>query len=183
MSLVPKKIFFVKGKGFSSNSKLRSFEEALRDAGIEKFNLVKVSSIIPPHCKEVSKSEGLKHLKTGQVVYSVLSKISSNNKDDLIYSSIGVAKPTNEEFYGYLSERHSIEIKPEKLGEITEGLAAEMLATMLGIPFNSESDYDKKKEILRIDGKIIETKNITESTTVKKDGEWATVLAAAIFIL
>ena len=183
MSLVPKKIFFVKGKGFSSNSKLRSFEEALRDAGIEKFNLVKVSSIIPPQCKEVSKSEGLKHLEIGQVVYSVLCKISSNNKDDLICSSIGVAKPTNEEFYGYLSEHHSIEIKPEKLGGLTEGLAAEMLATTLGIPFNSESDYDKKIEILRIDGKIIETKNITESTTVKKDGEWATVLAAAIFIL
>ena len=55
MSLVPKKIFFVKGKGFSTNSELRSFEQALRDAGIEKFNIVKVSSIIPPFCKEVSK--------------------------------------------------------------------------------------------------------------------------------
>ncbi|TXT62699.1 MAG: Pyruvoyl-dependent arginine decarboxylase 2, partial [Promethearchaeota archaeon] len=39
MSLVPKKIFFVKGKGFHQ-SKLASFEEALRDAGIERFNLV-----------------------------------------------------------------------------------------------------------------------------------------------
>lgn len=183
MSLVPKKIFFVKGKGFSLNSKLRSFEEALRNAGIEKFNLVKVSSIIPPQCKEVMKSEGLKHLETGQVVYSVLSKISSNNKDDLICSSIGVAKPTSEGFYGYLSEHHSIDIKPEKLGEISEGLAAEMLATTLGISFNFESDYAKKKEILRIDGKIIEIKNITESTTIKKDGEWATVLVAAVFIL
>ncbi len=183
MSLVPKKIFFVKGKGFSSNSKLRSFEEALRDAGIEKFNLVKVSSIIPPHCKEVIKSEGLKHLETGQIVYSILSKISSNNKKELICSSIGVAKPADEEFYGYLSEYHSIGIKPEKIGKNTEGLAAEMLATTLGIPFNSESNYDEKQEIFKINGKIIETKNITEFTTVKNEGEWATVLAAAIFIL
>ena len=182
MSLIPKKIFFVKGKGFSSNSKLRSFEQALRDASIEKFNLVKVSSIIPPNCKEVNKTEGLNQLETGQVVYSVLSRISSNIKDNLICSSIGVAKPSNEEFYGYLSEHHSIGIDPEKIGEITEELAAEMLATTLGIPFKSESDYDKKKEIFRINGKIIETKNITEFATVKKKGEWATVLAAAIFI-
>lgn len=182
MSLVPKKIFFVKGKGYSSNSKLRSFEEALRDAGIEKFNLVKVSSIIPPHCEEVLKSEGLKHIETGQVVYSILSRISSNNKEELICSSIGVAKPANEEFYGYLSEHQAIGIKPERIGKTTEGLAAEMLTTTLGIPFNSESDYDEK-QIFKINGKIIETKNITEFTTVKNEGEWATVLAAAIFIL
>ena len=183
MSLVPQKIFFVKGKGFSSNSKLRSFEEALRDAGIEKFNLVKVSSIIPPHCEEVNKAEGLNQLEAGQVVYSVLSRVSSNNKNDLICSSIGVAKPAGEEFYGYLSEHHSIGIKPEKLGEVSEGLAAEMLATSLGIPFNSESDYDEKQEIFRIDGEIIETKNVTEFAIVKKKGEWVTALAAAIFIL
>ena len=156
MSFVPKKIFFVKGKGFSSNSELRSFEEALRDAGIEKFNLVEVSSIIPPHCKEVSKTEGLNQLEIGQVAYSVISRISSNNINDLICSSIGVAKPANEDFYGYLSEHHSIGIEPAIVGEITEGLAAEMLATTLGISFNMESDNIEKKSTIRINGKIIE---------------------------
>lgn len=80
MSFIPKKIFFVKGTGFSRNSELRSFEEALRDAGIERFNIVKVSSIIPPFCKEISREEGLKDLKTGQLVYSVISRISSKKK-------------------------------------------------------------------------------------------------------
>ncbi|MFX1435337.1 MAG: pyruvoyl-dependent arginine decarboxylase, partial [Promethearchaeota archaeon] len=47
MSLVPKKVFFVNGKGYHK-SKLAAFEEALRDAGIEKYNLVNVSSILPP---------------------------------------------------------------------------------------------------------------------------------------
>ncbi|MBY8990272.1 MAG: hypothetical protein KGD58_05920 [Candidatus Lokiarchaeota archaeon] len=55
MSFVPKKIFFVKGTGFSRNSELRSFEEALRDAGIERFSIVKVSSIIPPFCNLILK--------------------------------------------------------------------------------------------------------------------------------
>ena len=44
MVLVPKKMFFTKGVG-THKEELRSFELALRDAGIEKCNLVYVSSI------------------------------------------------------------------------------------------------------------------------------------------
>ena len=59
MSLVPSKVFFVKGHGFHKN-KLAAFEEALREAGIERFNLVTVSSILPPYCIEIPKEKGLK---------------------------------------------------------------------------------------------------------------------------
>jgi arginine decarboxylase len=180
MSLVPKQIFFVKGGGISSNSRLLSFEKALRKAGIEKFNLVSVSSIIPPYCKEVSKNEGLKNLKTGQIVHTVLSKISSNIENQIICSSIGVAQPADQSIYGYLSEIHATDEKPEIIGRHSENIALEMLATSLGVPFNSTSNFDENKELLRIKGKIVETKNITEMAIVKE--EWATVLTAAIFI-
>jgi len=43
---VPKEMFFTKGVG-SHKDELQSFERALRDAGIEKCNLVMVSSIFP----------------------------------------------------------------------------------------------------------------------------------------
>ena len=42
--MTPKKIFFTKGVGVHKD-KLSSFEVALRSAGIEKCNLVYVSSI------------------------------------------------------------------------------------------------------------------------------------------
>lgn len=180
--MIPKKVFFVKGKGYHK-SKLGSFEQALRDAGIAQFNLVEVSSILPPNSIEVSKEDGTSQLHPGQIVYTVLSRISSNAKNQLISTSIGVAQPKNHNTHGYLSEYHAYDIKPEKAGEISEGLATEMLATILGIRFNPEANYDEKKEIFIMNGKIIETKNITESTTVRKKNEWATVIAAAIFIL
>ena len=44
MSLIPKRVFFTSGVGVADDS-LLSFEYALRDAKIEKFNLVSVSSI------------------------------------------------------------------------------------------------------------------------------------------
>ena len=101
-SSVPKKVFFVKGRGFHK-SKLAAFEEALRDAGIEKFNLVNVSSILPPYCIEINREEGLNELVPGQVVFAVIAKANSNEYNRLICSSIGVAKPADKGKYGYLS--------------------------------------------------------------------------------
>ncbi len=70
---IPKKVFLTKGIGIHRD-KLASFELALRNAGIEKCNLVHVSSILPPNCKIISREEGLKLLKPGQVTFCVMSK-------------------------------------------------------------------------------------------------------------
>ena len=53
---VPKAIFFTNGVGVHKD-RLSSFELALRDAGIEKANLVTVSSIFPPRMlyREISR--------------------------------------------------------------------------------------------------------------------------------
>ena len=182
MSLVPKKVFFVKGKGFHK-SKLAAFEQALRDAGIAKYNLVNVSSILPPYCIEINKEEGLNQLRPGQVIFAVLARADSNEYNRLICASIGVAKPADKEQYGYLSEHHSFGAKPEKVGDFAEDLAAEMLATTLGIPFDPDANYDEKREVFKMEGKIVETKNITAHATVREEEEWASVLAAAIFIV
>ena len=66
--LVAKRMFFTKGVGYHIN-KLQSFELALRQAGIEKCNLVMVSSIFPPDCNIISKEEGIKALKAGQITF------------------------------------------------------------------------------------------------------------------
>jgi len=182
MSLVPKNVFFVKGVGYHK-SKLGSFEQALRDANIAKYNLVKVSSIFPPYCIEIPLEDGLAQLRSGQIVYTVLSRASSNEYNRLVVASIGVAKPANKKTYGYLSEHHAFGVKPEKVGDFAEDLAAEMLATTFGVSFDPEADYDEKKETYKMDGKIVETKNITGYATVREENEWLTVLAAAIFII
>ena len=69
--MVPSKIFMTKGIGVHKD-RLSSFELALRDAGIEKFNLVTVSSILPPNCKIIPKDEGLTHLNPGEIVFCVI---------------------------------------------------------------------------------------------------------------
>ncbi|MGH9805002.1 MAG: pyruvoyl-dependent arginine decarboxylase [Candidatus Acidiferrales bacterium] len=178
---VPKRIFLTKGVG-KHRERLSSFELALRSAGIASCNLVRVSSIFPPHCKLVSRSEGLKRLEPGQVTFVVLSENSTREPHRLIAASIGLALPADKSMYGYLSEHHSFGETEDRAGEYAEELAAEMLATTLDVEFDPDLNWDEKKEIYRISNKIVRTMNITQSAVGDKRGLWSTVLTAAILI-
>jgi arginine decarboxylase len=177
--LVPRRVFFTKGVGVHKEE-LRSFELALRDAGIEKCNLVQVSSILPPRCKIVSRAQGQKELIPGAITFCVMAKCSSNEPRRLIAASIGCAIPSERTLYGYLSEHHSFGQTEKEAGDYAEDLAAAMLASTLGIEFDEDKSWDEKKEFYRISDKIVRTTNITQSAIVKNG--YATVVAAAVFL-
>jgi arginine decarboxylase len=179
-SLVPQKVFFTKGIG-RHKAKLQSFELSLRDAGIEKCNLVYVSSIFPPNCKLIPFDEGINELLPGQITYCVLAKISSNEPERLMGASIGLAVPSDECHYGYLSEHSAFGENEKVMGDFSEDLASTMLATTLGIDFDPQKDYDERREIYRMSGKIVDTFSTTGVT--RGNGLWTTVIAAAVFLL
>ncbi|WKZ33262.1 MAG: arginine decarboxylase, pyruvoyl-dependent [Thermodesulfobacteriota bacterium] len=178
---VPKRVFFTKGVGIHKEE-LTSFELALRDAGIEKFNLVQVSSIFPPAAKIVPKTVGLKKLSPGQIVFCVMSRLSSNEPRRLLAASVGCAIPMDRKLYGYLSEHHAYGETDTAAGDYAEDLAAAMLASTLGIELDENLGWDEKKEIYRISDKIVKTSNVTQSAIVKSDGKFTTVVAAAVLI-
>ena len=179
--MVPKKVFFTKGVGVHKE-KLASFELALRAAGLAHCNLVLVSSIYPPGCKIISKEEGLKLLRPGEIIFAVYDRESNNEPNRLIAASVGLAVPADPSMHGYLSEHHSFGETDERAGEYAEDLAASMLATTVGIEFNPELDWDEREHLFKMSGKIVRTSNITQSAVGNKDGLWTTVFAAAVFI-
>src|SRR3989339_1148537 len=179
--MVPQKVFFTKGVG-RHKEMLQSFEAALRDAGIEKFNLVSVSSIHPPGCKNVSRMQGLKELSPGEVVFCVMARNATNESNRLLASSIGLALPADTSHYGYLSEHHSLGETDQKAGEYAEDLAASMLASTLGVEFDVNQAWDEREQIYKVSGKIVKTTNITQSAIVDKCGLWTTVIAVAVFV-
>ncbi len=180
MLLVPKKCFFTKGVG-THREELRSFELALRAAGIEKFNLVQVSSILPPRCQIIPRKDGLALLAPGAVTHVVLARCGSNEPHRLLAASVGCAIPSDKDGYGYLSEHHAYGQTERTAGDYAEDLAAAMLASTLGIEFDEEKNWDEKREGFRMSDQIVETTNITQSTVVSSG--WSTVIAAAVFIL
>jgi arginine decarboxylase len=179
---VPKIMFLTKGKGLHKDY-LTSFELALRDAEIADLNLVSVSSIKPSNCKIVSRHEGRKHLMSGQVVFTVLARSSTNEPNRLIAASVGLASPADNTQYGYLSEHHSTGETAQKVGDYTEDMAMEMLATTLGLPNDPSLTWNQREEQWKLSGKIYKTQNITQSAQGNKDGLWTTVISAAILIL
>jgi arginine decarboxylase len=180
-SFIPRFMFLTKGVGIHKE-KLASLELALRDAGIAGFNLVKVSSIFPPGCKLLSKEKGLKFLKKGQIVFIVMSENSSNEPHRLISASIGLAIPKRKDIHGYLAEHHAFGQTAKIAGEYAEDLAAFMLASTLGLPFDPEKNYDERKEVWKISGYEVITRNITQTAKCDKSGKWTTVVAGAVFI-
>jgi len=180
--MVPQKVFFTKGVGRHKDY-LQSFELALRDAGIETQNLVTVSSIFPPGGKRISKEEGVKYMKAGSIRFCVMSRNATNEPNRLIAASVGLAIPKDSQQYGYLSEHHSFGDTEERAGDYAEDLAATMLATTLGIDFDSSKDWDEREKQYKASGKFITTSNVTQSAQGHKDGLWTTVLASAVFIL
>jgi len=178
---VPTAVFFTKGVGVHKD-RLASFELALRKAGIEKCNLVYVSSIFPPKCKQITRSAGLRELAPGAMTFCVMARNDTNEPNRLVSSAIGLALPSDSEEYGYLSEHHAYGETEKKTGEYAEDLAATMLATTLGIEFDVNAAWSEREQTYKASGKIIKTQNICQSAEGDKNGLWTTTIAAAVFL-
>jgi arginine decarboxylase len=178
---IPTRMFLTRGVGVDKD-KLASFEMALRNAKISQFNLVSVSSIFPPNCKLIPRSKGVKLLQPGQIVHCVLSRTQTDEPYRRIASSVGLAVPRDKSKYGYISEHHSFGKKAQQAGDYAEDIAAYMLATILGVKFDSDKSYDEQKEIWKISGEIVHSDNVTQIALGDKNGKWTCVVAAAVFV-
>jgi arginine decarboxylase len=179
--MVPKRVFFTKGVG-KHKQELQAFELALRDADIEQCNLVYVSSIIPPNCKIITKEKGVKDLRAGEITYVVMSRNTTNEPNRLIGAAVGVAIPKEADNYGYISEHHCFGVTSKKLEDYTEDLAATMLATTLGLDFDPDKAWDKRKQEYKMSGEIVRTQSVAQTAEGDKDGLFTTVVAAAVFL-
>ncbi|MFC1569653.1 pyruvoyl-dependent arginine decarboxylase [bacterium] len=181
--LIPKKMFFTKGVGHHRN-KLQSFEVALRCSGIEICNLVTVSSIFPPDCKIISKTEGVKLIKPGQITFVVMARVATNEPNRLIVASIGLAQPTDKNQYGYISEHHAYGETQKKASDFAEDLAATMLASTLGIELDAEKAWNERKQLYITEkNRQFKSRSVAQSAEGHKEGLWTTVVACAVLLI
>lgn len=177
---VPTRVFLTKGVG-QHKFQLKSFELALRKAGVAEHNLVQVSSILPRTCKIITREKGLSLLTPGQITYCVLARANTNEHGRLIASSIGVAIPKDDSMWGYLSEVHGHGMNMQQAGDMAEDLAADMLGTTLGMELDPDKAWSEKEQAYKSSGLFIRTTNITQ-TAKGRDGFWTTTVAIAVFL-
>jgi arginine decarboxylase len=178
--LVPTKVFLTKGLG-RHRYQLKSFEEALRTAGVAQQNLVQVSSILPPKCKMISRDNGLRRLTPGEICYCVVARSDTDEHGRLVASSIGVAVPRDRSQWGYLSEVHGYGMDQQAAADMAEDLAAGMLGTTLGLEVDPNKAWSEKEQVYKSSGLIIRTTNITQTARGQKE-LWTTTVALAVFL-
>jgi len=174
-------MFFTKGVG-RHRQNLQSFEEALRDAGIAGFNLVRVSSIHPPGCKIVSRSKGLSRLSPGQIVFCILAECRTNEPNRLACAGIGLALPADSSLHGYIAEHHGFGMTQRSCSDYVEDMAATMLATTQGIDLDPDTAYNQRRDIYRAQGLVVKTRAVVQTVEGDKNGLWTTAVAAAVLI-
>src|SRR4030043_1308171 len=179
-NLVPNRVFLTKGRG-RHRYQLKSFEEALRKAGMAQQNLVQVSSILPPKCKMISRERGLQNLTPGEICYCVMARSDTNEHGRIVASSIGVAVPRDRNQWGYLSEVHGHGMNQQAAADLAEDLAAGMLGTTLGLEVDPNKAWAEKEQVYKSSGLIIRTSNITQTARGKRD-LWTTTVAIAMFL-
>jgi arginine decarboxylase len=179
-SLVPTRVFLTKGVG-RHKYRLKSFEDALRQAGVAQQNLVQVSSILPPRCKIISKEKGLLRLTPGGICYCVMARADTEEHGRLVASSVGIAVPKDKNKWGYLSEVHGYGMNEQEAADLAEDLAAGMLGTTLGLEVDPNQAWSEKEQVYKSSGMIIRTSNITQTARGLKDC-WTTTVAMAMFL-
>jgi arginine decarboxylase len=92
-----------------------------------------------------------------------------------------MAVPADPEKYGYISEHHAFGQSGKTAGDYAEDLAASMLATVLGVPFDPDEAWDARREEWHLSGHVVTTQNHTAVVEAPEDGAWVTAVSAAVF--
>jgi arginine decarboxylase len=177
---IPTSIFLTAGVGVHRH-RLTAFEYALRDADIEQQNLVTVSSILPPRCELIAREAGVATLKPGEITFCVMARTETDEPGRRINASIGLARPADPSMYGYISEHHGYGMTREESGDYAEDLAASMLASTLGIDFDSDAAWNERKRVYEHSQLIIDSLSITAATEGRGPALWTCAVAVGVF--
>jgi arginine decarboxylase len=116
---MPTRYFLASGAS-DGYTPLNAFDGALLQAGIGNTNIVKMSSIVPPHCKLVAPFA----LPPGALVPTAYAAITSDVPGEIISAGIAVALPEDENQNGLIME-YSAQGERAKIEEIVRNMAME----------------------------------------------------------
>ena len=103
---LPTKYFMVSGSS-DGETELNAFDGALLNSGVGNTNLLKVSSILPPNCREIPSF----NFKEGSLVPIAYSSITSSICGQIISAAVSIAHPADNKKSGVIMEFHDTDSK------------------------------------------------------------------------
>ncbi|MDH5451297.1 MAG: pyruvoyl-dependent arginine decarboxylase [Candidatus Bathyarchaeota archaeon] len=122
--MIPKEFFVTSGKATSPISELNAFDLALKNAGIAQCNLVSVSSVLPPRCREIK----FRQMPIGSITHAVVARMNTQGEATIgagiawtweKVGNYGIVAETN----GYMNRRvlkKTLEWKIKEMAKIRE---------------------------------------------------------------
>ncbi len=92
-----------------SNSIINAFDRALISAGISDFNLIKISSILPPNCLQ----EKSVQINKGSLLPTAFSCIHANSVGTHLAAAVAIGIPVNPDNIGVIIECSDFSSKAE----------------------------------------------------------------------
>jgi len=115
----PTQYFLVSGAS-DGCTPLNAFDGALLQAGIGNTNIVKMSSIVPPHCERISPIA----LPPGALVPAAYASLTSDVPGEVISAGVALALPHDKERNGLIME-YSAKGDRAKIEETVRNMAVE----------------------------------------------------------
>lgn len=92
--------YFLTAGASEGYTRLNAFDGALLQAGIGNTNIVKMSSILPPRCQQLSSID----LPPGALVPAAYAAITSDVPGEIISAAVAIALPEDENQNGLIME-------------------------------------------------------------------------------
>ena len=153
---MPKECFFTKGVG-RHKQKLMSFELRFVTPASKSKTSSACPRFIRPAAKSFPKMTACLNSSPAKLHFVVLAEAATDEPNRLICAGIGLAIPKNH-VHGYIAEHHGYGMTEKRTEDLCEDLAATMLATTLGIPFDAEKAWDEREQQFMMSGEIVKTR-------------------------
>ena len=109
-------IYVISGKGFGKTT-LSAFDAALKSAGVYNYNLITLSSIIPPGLKVYARKFKSPEDSYGNKLYVVKSEIRSRESGKYIGAALG---------WYQIADGRGVFVEHEEIGETKEAVEANL---------------------------------------------------------
>jgi arginine decarboxylase len=137
----PSRVFVVGGTGVHEKERI-AVQHAMRAAGVEQVNLVKVSSVVAPECELITAEEGRRLLRPGNVCFAVIAQAETDEPHQRIAPGLAWAKPEKPGLPGFIAEVEE-DMAKGKSAAATEKEVGEEVLDLMAMRLRAKVDAER----------------------------------------
>lgn len=182
--LIPEFFCLVSGVGVHEEDKVAQ-DLAGRPAGISDRNILPVTSVLPPGCKERPLEFFREASRNGQVILAVDGKCKTSVEGQLVSAGLAVTIPEDPEVTGYFAEIYEqVGLLPDILKRRVEKASLQIFANnnQAEDSFVADRDWEDGRTEYVIGGRKVTLRSVVAGGVGQGKGKYTLAYVGAIFL-